>query len=417
MPQVMTQKKTVAPTESSSGAPEDPLVDPLASVPQDQLEKASVGGKSSSKSGFGSKLLGGFKAIGSGISGFMEKRSEKRRSNVRKDTNDIPNQDIVFEQLAHAGAYGSLDNSKLPLWGYSEAKVIEDSSSGFRAVLYLPTAAALGSGEDSVLPRAIHGGTPPPVLELRGTKNFRGLQEDVNIQGVGSYQFRANRRVIGDLLSAAGGKAVVTGHSLGGALAQLTAAHLPGGVGRVVTFQSPGIDSGDAALLAKHNEEADPEDQISSSHYRADGDVVHAAGEALTKGDVHTFHSKGISNPLDHKQFMLARLNQARDGLIPGIDPGGEPVEDTLLRVKKTSSSDEKGGLKNGIAEGGRKFLGGAIRDDSSDTYSELWNNVELMAKSGTYSSKRVFSVIDVAEGLSLNEKSRMKISAELLMS
>src|SRR6185312_16300137 len=139
---------------------------------------------------------------------------------------------------------------------------------GFRAVLYKPTEEALhGDTEQGQTIRAVHGGPPPPVLAFRGTAEKRGVQDDVNKHGVGAYQFASNEAKVLAMLDAAGGKVISTGHSLGGALAQLTAAHYPGNVSRVVTFQSPGIPKAEADKVKQYNKQH-PEGRIESTHHR-----------------------------------------------------------------------------------------------------------------------------------------------------
>src|SRR5262245_31712618 len=61
-----------------------------------------------------------------------------RQEEVLGDAQRVSNEDVVMEQLAHAGAYGRLDPDRLQTMGYHEAGAVEDPESGFRAVLYMP---------------------------------------------------------------------------------------------------------------------------------------------------------------------------------------------------------------------------------------------------------------------------------------
>lgn len=362
----------------------------------------------------GSRFKNGFKAISKSVRKGIKSIGDDRRKDVRSDAHNIPTQDIVYEQLAHAGAYGKLDNNKLEAWGYQEAQVIDDTATGFRGVLYTPL--AQGNGPKAKIAKAIHGGKAAPVLALRGTANMKGVQDDVNKNGVGSYQFRANRATIAQMLGVAGGDAVVCGHSLGGALAQLTAVHLSG-VGRVVTFQSPGIAQEDADAFKKKQSTKDENDRIKSTHYRKDGDIVHAAGDALTDGDVFKFHARGVDNPMAHTHFPLARLNEARGGLVPGVTgKGQEAATENLTRVERTTTDEEKGDLTNRFAEGGRKVLGGMLRKDNQDAYTELWKSTEMMVESGSYSATRIEAVIDASNSISIEQKSRMRTQAHQML-
>jgi pimeloyl-ACP methyl ester carboxylesterase len=325
-----------------------------------------------------------------------------RQEGVIGDAHGIANQDIVLEQLAHGGAYGDLDNRKLADWGYREAGAVEDPESGFRAVLYAPVEAT--DERQAATIRAIHGGNAPPVVSFRGTDNKRGVSDDVNREGVGTYQFSSNIGKILALFGAAGGKVIVTGHSLGGALAQLAAARFPGSVTRVVTFQAPAIDADEVARLRKHNEQAAPEDRVKSTHHRAEGDLVHLAGEKLTDGDVYTHESVGIANPMDHKTFPLARLAAARGNLIPGIEG-----DDRLVRVEHTTAAEEKQGWFPRFAEGARRALGGILRDDDMEPYVKMWADVQEMLASGAFSREYVLAVIRDSDRLTDVQKIKMR--------
>lgn len=339
---------------------------------------------------------------------------KERQEGVLDETHGIANQDIVLEQLAHRGAYGKLDPRKLAAWGYREGGATQDPESGFRAVLYLPTDAALsGVGPDGQSARAIHGGAPPPVLAFRGTSNQRGVADDANRKGVGTYQFASNEGRVQEMLAAAGGKVVVAGHSLGGALAQLAATHFPSQVSRVVTFQSPGIEKEEADKLDAYNRGAAPEDKVRSTHHRADKDLVHMAGEALTDGDVYTFSSKGLDSAKDHLQFPLARLAAARGGLVPGVEGDGG---DRLVEAEKTTAKQEKKGVLPKASEGVRKLFGGLVRDDSMESYVRFWADVKAMIESGRFGEKQVLGVIADARELTPDQKVKMRDQATKLL-
>jgi|GEM_PF-2418876 len=334
-----------------------------------------------------------------------------RKEEVMGDTQEISNQDVILEQLAHRGAYKGIDAQTLALWGYRNAGAVEDPESGFRAVLYLPTEEALaGKTAQAKIIKAVHGGTPPPVLAFRGTANDRGVSDDTNRHGIGTYQFSSNIHRIEGMFGAAGGPVIATGHSLGGALAQIATAYFPSSVRRVVTFQSPAIDGGIADKLKKHNDGKPEGDKIGSTHYRAEGDIVHSAGEKLTSGDVFTFHSVGVGNPLDHMQFPLARLAAARGNMIPGIrGKGGKQNDDTLVRVKKSDADKEKGEWTAKVSEWGRKALGGIVRDKDMEPYVKMWKLVTQMAESGVYSLNRVLAVVKDAKDLTEVQKVKMR--------
>jgi hypothetical protein len=135
----------------------------------------------------------------------------------------------------------------------------------------------------------------PAVVAFAGTDpgSTADLMSDAHPVGIGVNQFMGNRDLIQSQLKAAArsGGAWVTGHSLGGALAQVASVMCPSLVDRVVTFQSPGIDADLVLQLARHNRlrQSHGRAPITSTHYRVAGDIVPLGGEAFTTGRVHTF--------------------------------------------------------------------------------------------------------------------------------
>ena len=345
-------------------------------------------------------------------------RARARQRRVIGDTHDVSNQDVILEQLAHSGAYGELDPRKLAAWGYREAGAANDPESGFRAVLYMPTAEALeGSTEQAQVIRAIHGGQPPPVLAFRGTAEDRGIRDDMSKDSVGSYQFASNEGRIADILTFARGRVIVSGHSLGGALAQLTATHFPSQVSRVVTFQAPAIAKAETDRLKTYNRNAKPEDRVRSTHHRASGDVVHLAGERLTEGDVFTHVSKGIGSVRDHGAHPLARLSAARGDAIPGInDDLGWKGGDRLTRVNKTTTEHEKSGIGPWLMEQSRKLGGGLLRDPRMTAYVEVWNQVSEMIEAKVFGKGQILAIIDINPKLTADQRVKMRDQVERIM-
>lgn len=342
---------------------------------------------------------------------------EGRQEKVLQQGHDIPNQHVILEQLAHRGAYERLDTRNLEQWGYREAGAVADPESGFRSVLYLPTEEALsGATERGQIIRMVHGGAPPPVVAFRGTNEKRGVQDDTTKAGVGAYQFASNQHRVAQLLDAAGGRVVTTGHSLGGALAQLAATHFPAQVGRVVTFQSPGIPKEEAAKVKAYNE-ANPNNKVESTHHRMDGDLVHMAGTSLTEGSVYTFHSAGIDNPLNHMNYPLARLAAARGDMIPGVNDGlDKKGGDQLTSISKETTGEAKSGILPSLSEGARKGLGGAVRDKTMDKYVKVWNLVKEMIDSRAFGPNYVLGVIASSPDLTDDQKVKMRDAAKVFL-
>jgi predicted chitinase/pimeloyl-ACP methyl ester carboxylesterase len=124
---------------------------------------------------------------------------------------------------------------------------------------------------------------PYAVLAFRGTEaglNAEGARDiiaDVDPIGPGHSQWRDNKAMIKRTLEYAvertRSRAWVTGHSLGGAIAQYAGANFPDLVGRIITFQAPAITGRDVNELENHNR-AHPKRRVNSTHYEVEGDLV-----------------------------------------------------------------------------------------------------------------------------------------------
>jgi serralysin len=154
--------------------------------------------------------------------------------------------------------------------GYRIDRSFDDPATGFHAVGLVST-------------------TPdkPPVLVFRGTD---GASDDPALgdrRAIGFNQIEANRSAISDWLTRIVQDASnpnrllpdVLGHSLGGALAQLTAAQLTSLVGDIVTFNSPGTSRA-AVDTFLGNDGAGK----NVTHYVVNGDIVSLGGEAFLPG-------------------------------------------------------------------------------------------------------------------------------------
>jgi hypothetical protein len=189
--------------------------------------------------------------------------------------------DIAYK--ANRGAVPAPTLEALAANGYmtdSEAGMsFHQGPMGFRAVLIYPKP---GSGK-------------LPLLAIRGTQpgtdrsDLETIATDLDQAAVGAEQFRLNSLLIQALLTKAGGRADVTGHSLGGAMAQHTAVNFSSMVSHVVTFQSPGIDQESVDRFNDIPEELRPV----ATHHIVTGDVVDKAGAANIGGDVYE-HDFGL---------------------------------------------------------------------------------------------------------------------------
>ena len=227
-----------------------------------------------------------------------------------KKAEPLANTDAMIEQLAHGMVAKELDDKDrefLAANGYDALPIIRGVHE-FVMRTFVPTEAG-----------------KPPIVAFRGTvpSKVQTLIADLDPSGIGVYQFNPNRALIQAQMQAAAthGKVVSSGHSLGGALAQIAAATFPDLVAHIVTFQAPGVSKETAQALEKYNAEH-PDDAIESSHHRVKGDLVPMGGEALTPGVIHNHEMTGGNifqrNPLaKHTALPLAQEEIAQGHDVP----------------------------------------------------------------------------------------------------
>lgn len=131
----------------------------------------------------------------------------------------------------------------------------------------------------------------PPVLVFRGNDFANDDQAWSNSPEIGFVQFSGNQEEISRWLKKTkedsqgnpqGLAADIIGHSLGGALAQITGVQLPEITGDIMTFNAPGISSESAISFTKNGLNQGK----SVTHYLVSGDFVSLLGEALLPGTV-----------------------------------------------------------------------------------------------------------------------------------
>jgi pimeloyl-ACP methyl ester carboxylesterase len=231
-------------------------------------------------------------------------------------TEPLANFEAVVEQIANGMMYkdglDAADQHFLKVNGYEAMPVIRGQRS-----LVMRVFVPIEEGK-------------PPIVAFRGTVPTipHTVIADLDPGGIGMYQFTPNLELISAHMHAAAsfGPVLTTGHSLGGALAQIAAAKFSDIVGSIVTFQSPGVPRETARAVETHNQE-NPDQVISSSHHRVAGDLVPSGGQALTPGTIHN-HELSKGNALDkHLVRPLAQEELAAGNVLP--NQGTESVTAT----------------------------------------------------------------------------------------
>lgn len=206
----------------------------------------------------------------------------------------INKEDFEYEIIAHKFAYDDIDDAGgdwLQQRGYQRTWACKPIiRSGLKACLLMP---------DATTPL---GASRTPILVFKGTTPTKvgDLLADMDPVAVGFTAFKAGQEEIANMIKDCP-KVDVTGHSLGGALAQHAASAFSDKIRRIVTFQSPGISSVQAAAFKGKKGVFE-----GASHHIAEGDLVDLAGGKHLAGDVF-YHdlAKGQGHPGSHIKYLL----------------------------------------------------------------------------------------------------------------
>jgi pimeloyl-ACP methyl ester carboxylesterase len=232
-----------------------------------------------------------------------------------------------------------------------------------------------------------------PVLAFRGTSSVDDLIEDANQEGVGMFQFCRNEPIIVDKLQTLGGRVMVTGHSLGGALAQIASALHPDLISGCVTFQAPGIST---EVLERMR--ATPEGrrlEAATRHHVVDECVVSRAGDAHTPGEVIHHHMDGAEppdienlsplgdHPIDgplgaHTSMPVTEEATAHGVSIPGVGFGD------ASRRGYSEAPTIGGEQSHALDEGVRSHVLGVAADRGEEAYVTAWMSLRTEAETGT---------------------------------
>ncbi len=236
-------------------------------------------------------------------------------------------------------------------WGYDPDNIafINDSRSGdnetgLQAVRL-----------DPLNPDSEHGsvvgfrGTEPFAAHQSTLTNPTGAFDDIAAdlgRDIGGNQYRENQQRIQDFMAAGTGPMTVTGHSLGGALAQHAAAGATDlDVANVVGFQAPGIDRASARAF----DQANADGHIDVRFHEHENDVVHRAGEQKLAGTHYTWsdsNDPGVGGA-HTSNFMYN-----------DVDSEGNAAKRVGAGSSATASESDPIANRMGW-EGGRRLVGG----------------------------------------------------------
>lgn len=245
-------------------------------------------------------------------------------------------QDIKLEQIAHGLIYKNQLNKQAHEWLSKEGfhpwwhpnGNITKAGSGVTYGLLIPNEMGKASGK-------------VPVLAFRGTHDLATAWQDLdfNSPGHGGIQpFLKDFSLIAHLVMKYGyPKMDVTGHSLGGALAQHFTGTNPGIVRRLVTFQSAGPNG---AQYKDNIAQLEEEDRPEVVHHVSKGDIVDIIGGDHLEGMFfeHNIQTSGLPSV-----STLARLGQSHTAqLLNTKDIRG----DETLATGSQTTGKHKGNIK-----------------------------------------------------------------------
>lgn len=245
----------------------------------------------------------------------------------------------IYETLTKQIVYGfdqpaaqTLVNGFLASTGYKIDQIFNDTNTGFQAL-----------GLVSITP------DKAPVLVFRGIDSELDNLANSDPRGIGFNQFIANKQAISNWLTQIGQDRTknpsgllpdIIGHSLGGAIAQLTATEFTNLVGDIITFNSPGVTNSTVELFQQNGGA-----NKTVIHYIVNGDNVSLGGQAFLPGKAFLI---SYTNPEIAPLLELQKHSQA--GLFTNPPPGLTVQEISVDELNKSSFSYNNSDTKEFLA-------------------------------------------------------------------
>ena len=279
---------------------------------------------------------------------------ETGSGNRKRDASpaEIPDHHIFMEYVAHhlnynpSAIFEPKHAEVIQNAGYDPGKtLLRRGEKGFLGIVMMPS-----EGRSDLLPIFSIRGTVPGL----GNENRGTLSTDFDLAQVGDSQYKRNLDLIKEMINEAGGRVNITGHSLGGAMAQIITANHIYNIAELVSFQAPGVSFGTRELF----EESDAAPKPEVTHHISNNDIVDDAGRGHLPGSTYEHHLRSFINPLSsHSAFVFGtdafeeRRNQIglTDGLMEQMDRKiykGDPGI--------THYDEHPTDLRRVVAEGGR---------------------------------------------------------------
>jgi hypothetical protein len=302
---------------------------------------------------------------------------------------------LDLEQMEQDGAPLSLEalrelkmwkqeKALIEAWGYdpiiTEDQEVEDTETGLYGLRYNATDKGRDAGRGDI---ASFRGTQPGEKQTGGWFHdmFCDVWSDTR-QTVGENQFRDNEAAIGALLDRGSkadgtdGVSTVTGHSLGGFLAQHAGASFTDLIDNVVTFQAGGISEEEIAKFNENNADGNTDVR---HHYAGNTDFVHMAGEERLGGTFFDYSSNDWD--FGHLKGLMFGGTEGEEGVLQklgGISHVTESNTDTVdPRMRHIAEAGRSGAGIVGDLIGVPAWALSSFSEESTKTRHNASQNIQ----------------------------------------